>query len=60
MNFTNGQNQANFIDTCTRIRQYFQEKYHDGEFIDPAAFDPEKKHEKTWANVELQMPEDLE
>ena len=61
MNFTNGQNQHNFMDTGKKVSQFFKEKYHNGEFIDPAEFDPEKKDiEKTWANVELKMPDGFE
>eukprot|EP00356_Strombidium_inclinatum_P008802 CAMPEP_0170479776 /NCGR_PEP_ID=MMETSP0208-20121228/881_1 /TAXON_ID=197538 /ORGANISM="Strombidium inclinatum, Strain S3" /LENGTH=31 /DNA_ID= /DNA_START= /DNA_END= /DNA_ORIENTATION= len=28
-------------------------KYHDGEFSDPAGFDPEEEHKVTWATVKL-------
>ena len=46
------------MDTCNKVRQHFKEKYSNGEFIDPFEFDPEKKSEKTWANVELKMPDE--
>ena len=39
-NFTNGQHLANFIKVAKAAQKALNEKYHDGEFADPALFDP--------------------
>ena len=39
-NFTNAQHVANFIQIGKAAQAAFNEKYHDGEFADPADFDP--------------------
>ena len=39
-NFTNGQLVTNFIKVCKDAQAALNAKYHDGEFSDPAGFDP--------------------
>jgi len=52
-NFTNGQHVANFITVATAAQDALNAKYHNGEFADPARFDPEADHPVTWSNVKL-------
>ena len=52
-NFTNGQHVANFIQVAKAAQSALNEKYHDGEFADPAKFDPTADHPVTWANVRV-------
>ena len=52
-NFTNGQHLANFIQICKAAQTELNAKYHNGEFSDPALFDPEADHPVTWAKVKL-------
>lgn len=52
-NFTNGQHVANFIQVARAAQDALTTKYHNGEFADPANFDPEADHPVTWANVKL-------
>ena len=41
---------ANFLRVAQTVRANFNEKYHDGEFDDPANTDPREEAEKpkTW------------
>ena len=50
-NFTNNQHVANFIKIAKEAQAAINEKYHDGEFADPAKFDPQAEHPVTWANT---------
>ena len=52
-NFTNKQNVANFIQVGKKAQEELNIRYHDGEFRDPAAFDPTADHPVTWSNVKL-------
>ena len=52
-NFTNGQNLANFIQVCKSAQKALNKKYHNGEFSDPANYDPEEEHPVTWANAKI-------
>eukprot|EP00355_Strombidium_rassoulzadegani_P005361 CAMPEP_0168627186 /NCGR_PEP_ID=MMETSP0449_2-20121227/11081_1 /TAXON_ID=1082188 /ORGANISM="Strombidium rassoulzadegani, Strain ras09" /LENGTH=172 /DNA_ID=CAMNT_0008669331 /DNA_START=1 /DNA_END=519 /DNA_ORIENTATION=- len=52
-NFTNLQHLANFIRVGKQAESTLNEKYHDGEFSDPAGFDPQDEHKTTWATVKL-------
>ena len=52
-NFTNGQNVDQFIIVAKAAQAAFNAKYHNGEFSDPAAFDPYAKHPATWAGVKF-------
>ena len=52
-NFTNGQHLANFLQVAKAAQKALNEKYHDGEFSDPANFDPLDEHKVTWATVKL-------
>ena len=52
-NFTNGQHVANFIQVCKAAQKALNHKYHNGEFSDPANFDPEEEHPVTWATAKI-------
>ena len=52
-NMSNGQLVSNFIKVCKDAQTAFNAKYHDGEFDDPAGFDPQEEHKTTWSNVKL-------
>ena len=52
-NFSNGQHLAQFIQVCKAAQKVMNEKYHDGEFNDPASYDPQDEHPVTWSNVKL-------
>ena len=52
-NFSNKQAVANFIQVCKAAQKALNNKYHDGEFADPALYDPEAEHPVTWSNVKL-------
>ena len=52
-NFTNGQHLANFIQVAKAAQAELNDKYHDGEFSDPALFDPTEDHPVTWSSVRL-------
>ena len=52
-NFTNQQNADQFVLVGKAAQKALNEKYHDGEFSDPAAYDPEAEHPTTWANVKF-------
>ena len=52
-NFSNKQALTNFITVCQAAQKAINAKYHDGEFSDPANYDPEAEHPVTWSNVKL-------
>ncbi len=52
-NFTNGLHVANFLKAAKATQKSLNDKYHDGEFSDPANFDPLEEHKVTWSNVKL-------
>jgi len=52
-NFMNSQHLANFIKVGKSAQKALNEKYHDGEFSDPALYDPEADHPTTWSNVKI-------
>ena len=52
-NFTNQQHVENFIQVAKAAQAELNAKYHNGEFMDPANFDPTEDHPITWANVKL-------
>ena len=52
-NFMNSQHLANFIKVAKAAQKALNEKYHDGEFSDPALYDPEADHPTTWSNVKI-------
>ena len=52
-NFMNSQNLANFIKVGKSAQKALNAKYHDGEFADPAGYDPEAAHPITWSNVKM-------
>ena len=52
-NMSNGQLVSNYIKVCKDAQTAFNAKYHDGEFSDPAGFDPQEEHKTTWSNVKF-------
>ena len=44
---------ANFIRVAKAAEKALNEKYSDGEFSDPANFDPQEEHKTTWATVKI-------
>ena len=52
-NFTNQLHVDNFIRVAKAAQEALNEKYHDGEFSDPAGFDPEADHPVTWATANI-------
>jgi len=50
-NFTNQLHVDNFIRVATAAQAALNDKYHNGEFSDPAGFDPQADHPTTWANA---------
>ena len=59
-NFTNQQHVDQFIKLCKAAQASFNEKYHDGEFEDPANYDPEAEHPPTWENMgEIKSDEEV-
>ena len=52
-NFTNLQALENFIQIGKAAQAEMNTKYHNGEFSDPANFDPTADHPVTWSNVKL-------
>ena len=52
-NFTNMLHVENFEKVAKAAREAISNKYHDGEFADPADYDPEAEHEPTWATVTI-------
>ena len=49
----NSQHLAQFITVGKAAQKALNEKYHDGEFSDPALYDPEADHPTTWSNVKI-------
>ena len=45
LNSSNTVNFSNFLRTAKQVQANLNEKYHNGEFADPALFDPKKKDE---------------
>ena len=52
-NFTNQQNVDQFITVCKAAQLAINTKYHNGEFSDPANFDPYANHPATWDSVKF-------
>ena len=52
-NFTNSQHVANFLKVALDAQKALNDKYHNGEFSDPAGFDPEEDHPVTWSTVKF-------
>ena len=52
-NFTNQQHVANFLRIAKAAQSDLDSKYHNGEFSDPAQYDPLEEHPTTWSNVKL-------
>lgn len=52
-NFTNSLHLDNFIRVAKDAQAALNAKYHDGEFSDPAGFDPEADHPVTWATATI-------
>lgn len=50
-NISNLKNVGNFIRVGKTVVAELNEKYHDGEFADPAGYDPRNPAEITWANT---------
>ena len=50
-NISNLKNVNNFIRVGKTVVAELAEKYHDGEFADPAGYDPRNPAEITWANT---------
>ena len=52
-NISNNVNMANFLRVARTVRDNFNDKYHDGEFDDPAKHDPweESQTPKTWSQL---------
>jgi len=52
-NISNSVNMANFIRVAKTVKDNFNDKYHDGEFDDPAKHDPweESQTPKTWSQL---------
>ena len=48
LNISNSILVNNFIKTATSVRAEISDKYHDGEFMDPADFDPQAPVVKHW------------
>ena len=52
-NFSNGQHVDNYIAVCKAAEAALNAKYHDGEFSDPALFDPEEEVKPKWSTVKF-------
>jgi hypothetical protein len=52
-NISNLKNVQNFIRVGKTVVAELKEKYHDGEFSDPADFDPRKAPDTTWATANV-------
>merc|ERR1719331_3360705 len=52
-NFTNQLHVDNFIRVTKNAQEALNEKYHNGEFSDPAGFDPTADHPVTWATANI-------
>ena len=51
LNISNSVALRNFIKTAKSVKASISEKFHDGEWSDPASFDPQAEHKRTWANM---------
>ena len=56
-NFTNLLHVKNFIKIAEEARAALNKKYHDGEFSDPADYDPNEAHPVTWSTVDMGVEE---
>ena len=52
-NFTNQQNVDQFILVALAAQTAINAKYHNGEFSDPALFDPAADHDPTWSSIKI-------
>ena len=52
-NISNLKNVQNFIRVGKTVVGELSEKYHDGEFSDPAGYDPRNPAEVTWATADI-------
>jgi hypothetical protein len=52
-NISNLKNVQNFIRVGKTVVGELNEKYHDGEFSDPAGYDPRNPAEVTWATADI-------
>ena len=52
-NFTNMQHVTTFLEVAKAAQKALNEKYHNGEFSDPAGYDPEEEHPVTWATANV-------
>ena len=52
-NISNLKHVENFIRVGKTVQANINEKYHDGEFADPAGFDPRNPPAVTWSNVDV-------
>ena len=52
-NFAQSTHVDNFLRVAHTVEDAFNAKYHDGEFSDPANFDPQEEHKVTWATVKM-------
>ena len=50
-NFENTKHVSDFVKAGKTVQAEFNAKYHDGEFSDPANYDPEDEHKPTWATI---------
>lgn len=46
LNVTNKRNMENFLRVAKQVRANLNAKYHNGEYTDPATFDPKKEKEE--------------
>ena len=53
MNFSNSLHVKQFVQAAKDCQTALNAKYHDGEFHDPAQFDPEDDHPVTWSTVKF-------
>jgi hypothetical protein len=54
-NLLNGQAVDQFIIVGKAAQAALNAKYHNGEFVDPATFDPNDPHPTTWSNAKFGM-----
>ena len=52
-NFTNMQHVTTFLEVAKAAQAALNTKYHNGEFTDPAGYDPEEEHPVTWATAKV-------
>ena len=53
LNPTNMHNVEAFVKAGKEAQSVIGEKYHNGEWTDPATYDPQAEHPKTWANAHV-------